>query len=68
MQVSWPPYVNYAVSEVSCVTSMEMWSNTKVKVLGRLQDYDSEALTALLECVDKPDLFKIEVSGCDSIY
>lgn len=57
------PHVAFTVSELAAVTSVQGWSNRKVKVIGRLRDYDPTNKLAVLESVaEQEGVFQIKVS------
>ena len=35
-----PPYLPFSVEEIACVTTLDDWTNCKVKVVGRLTELD----------------------------
>lgn len=58
-----PPHVAFTVSELAAVTSVQGWSNRKVKVVGRLRDLDPVSKLAVLESLAEPEgVFQIKVS------
>lgn len=57
------PHVAFTVSELAAVTSVQGWSNRKVKVIGRLRNYDPTNKLAVLESVaEQEGVFQIKVS------
>lgn len=61
------PHVAFTVSELAAVTSVQGWRNRKVKVIGRLRDYDPTSKLAVLESVaEQEGVFQIKVS-CSSL-
>ncbi|XP_047479118.1 uncharacterized protein LOC125032132 isoform X1 [Penaeus chinensis] len=57
------PHVAFTVSELAAVTSVQGWSNRKVKVIGRLRDYDPTNKLAVLESVaEQEGVFQIKVN------
>ncbi|XP_037802425.1 uncharacterized protein LOC119597054 [Penaeus monodon] len=57
------PHVAFTVSELAAVTSVQGWRNRKVKVIGRLRDYDPTSKLAVLESVaEQEGVFQIKVN------
>ena len=58
------PHIPMYVSELAALTNPSSWNNKKIKVLGRLQNYDLSkdiaSLTSLAEVEE--DIFNIPVS------